>query len=408
MLTVFLSVFLFSLFLKKNFDTIAGLIFLLLIAGSSYFILMSIFAINGVLGFPFILLFLYSLYSYLKTKKPFYIFLTFFSLGNIFEAEVAFGLFTIPAFLLAIVLLRHVKVFFGRAKNIIYAFAGLTIPFLPRIASELKNNFLQLKTAFSFILNPTFHNPKTIVATFIERYNLFKGYYETLMPFDNKFFLAVFLATAVIGLILGYKKLNKDNKIFSNFVFSLIGFLFALSLLYPDNFWNNYYEGISFYFAVFLSIGISGYLKSKNQLLKVVPLVVFASLLMLNLLKVQKEMAVKKPIPDVGLRGHVKVADYLADLNKDKDFCARVYTPPVIPYTYNYVFSYYMKTGKIKNVTTSYVDDHCFYIMENDSYQFRVDQFRKDHIPKGAKLVNSRQITDNVHIELWEFKPENK
>ena len=404
--TVFISALLFSLFMTKKFKDVAGLTFFLLIAGSSYFILLSIFAISSVFTFPFILMFLYSLYRFLETKKPLFAFLIFFSLSNIFEAEVPTGLFTIVSFAAAALVLRQALSFFSPRKTLLYSLSGFLIPFIPRVASELKNGFPQIKTALDFIRHPQFDPTKTFFNIVAERLTIFKYYFETLFPINNPLVIYGLLVIGGLGLILGFKKLNKTNRSFSLFIVFIIFFLFVFACFYKGTLWANYYEGLSFYFAALLSVGFYLYSTFKNRFLKAIPLVVFVFLLIINFYNVKKELANKNPVPDTGLRGHVKVVDYLANLNRGTDFCARIYTPPVIPHTYNYIFSYYMKIGKIENVGSSYVDNRCFYIFEKEPYEFRLEQFRKDHVPESAHLVNSRPVTDNVHIELWEMESE--
>lgn len=402
---VFASSLLFSWFLKRTFHDSVALIFFLLVAGSSYFILLSTFAISSVFTFPFILSFLYSLRQFIETKKPLFAFLVFFSLANIFEAEVPTGLFTIAAFVAASLLTKQAGNFLSPKKNLIYSLSGLVIPFLPRIASELKNGFPQFKTALNFITNPQFVTPKPFLNVITERLVIFKYYFENLFPLNSPALIYGLLIIAVLGLALGFKKLGNVNRVFSLFIVLMVFFLFVLACFYKNNFWANYYEGLSFYFAIALAIGFYLYSKFKNRLLKTIPYAVLALLLTINLYNVKKDVSDKKPVPDTGLRGHVRVLDYLAGVNKNKDFCVRVYTPPVIPHTYNYLFSYYMKTGKTKTITASYTDNRCFYIIEKDPYEFRIDQFRKDHVPAGATMLNSRQITDNATVELWEFNP---
>ena len=75
------------------------------------FSMMSFFAISSVLTLPFVLLFFFSCFEYLKSKERKYLFLIFLSLGFILETEVPFGLFIIPAFLLSVVLSNEIKTF---------------------------------------------------------------------------------------------------------------------------------------------------------------------------------------------------------------------------------------------------------------------------------------------------------
>ena len=108
---------LFSLFLKREYGMIPSLIFLAMVTFAPYFIMISIFAISSVLSPLMILGFLYFLYKYWEKKEMKNLLLTGLFLGFLFESEMAFGIFLIPAFIASLFIFRKQKNFFGSWKN---------------------------------------------------------------------------------------------------------------------------------------------------------------------------------------------------------------------------------------------------------------------------------------------------
>lgn len=391
-------------FLKKYFDRSSALLFLALTTGSSYLIMMSSFMINGTVGFPFIILFFYSLYQYLKTDGKKYVFLSIFSIGLILESEVPHGIFLYLAFFISLIILRLFKRFFAK-KNLPYAAAGFIIPIIPRVAFELLRNFRQSRTIVEFLMKPKYYNPRTFTEVVIERWKTFDFYYQGLFTNNYGWINYILFGLAIIGIIFFVKKQTKINQVFIKMVGLIIGLIFILSCFYKDNFWGNYLEGLSYYLALFLSIGISFLTKAKNKLIKLLPYFVFGIIFLNLLFKGYNQINNTKPVAETGIRVQQKVLNYLFKENNYQRFCLRIYTPPVIPYTYNYLLSYYAKIGKIKESTTSYVNNHCWYIIEDDPYKFRIETFRKEHIPQTARKIKEKNITKDVKVEYWQYSP---
>jgi len=189
-LTQLISTLAFAYFLKKEFGNLAAVTFFALVAFSPYFANMSSFVINSGFTFPFILLLLYSLYNLFKTKRTKFYFLTFLSAGFIWEAEYAFGVFLLPSLALTLVLIVKLKALLKK-KNLIFSFFGLLIPLLPRIAFEIKNNFIQTKTLLNFLFKP-----KLLFISFKEKLFQFKDFYLSIFPDIGKIILGlIFLFT---------------------------------------------------------------------------------------------------------------------------------------------------------------------------------------------------------------------
>ncbi|MBI3366285.1 hypothetical protein HY041_01485 [Candidatus Roizmanbacteria bacterium] len=105
--------------------------------------------------------------------------------------------------------------------------------------------------------------------------------------------------------------------------------------------------------------------------------------------------------PSIGLRADIKTVNYLYEQNKHMLFCVRIYTPPVIPYTYLYLFSYYSSLGYIKP-TEGFTNNTCWYIFDTETYKFRVQKWRKEQIPEKAVLKKRVIMKNETVIELWE------
>ena len=396
-----LQLMFFSYFLKKEFGWLTSLIFALLVTGSSYFIMMSFFVISSVFTFPFILLFIYSAYLFLKTEDKKYFFWLFLWIGFILEAELPTGFLTGIAFLLALLFLGKIKLLLSK-EGFKKACFGFIIPITPRLLFEVIKGFPQSKTLLKFFWNPEFHSPKPIVEIFRDRLSLFNNYLVSSFPFDNSFIVYGIFILSIIGIFIAYVKSNKKIKNFFIFFPLMIVLFFLLSCFYKDSFWSNYYEGIGYYFILTIALGFYGLSKAKNKLIKNLPWLIFIILLLFNLSKFNKEIKNYVIVND-GLRKQLMTVNKVYEINKEKkDFCVRIYTPPVIPHTYNYLFDYNHNFKNKVRPTVNYVDSQCWYIIEDDSFKFRIDQFRKEHIPTTGKLIMKKSIHKDVSLELWQ------
>ncbi|MFH1827266.1 MAG: glycosyltransferase family 39 protein [bacterium] len=409
-LSAFIQYFLFYLFIKKEFDSKSSLLFASLIAGSSYFIGTSYFAINSIMTFPFILLFFFSLYKFLGKKENKYLLLIFLSLGFIFEFEVAFGIFIIPSFLISILILRKFKDFFPNFKSSLYAFIGLLIPIVPRIMFEIKNNFPELKIILAFIINPKIYDSKTLTERIYDRFLLFYNYYASLFPDKNIFLALIAILILIVGLIMGYRKFSKIKKNFLKITLSTFGLLFILSLFYKDNFWSNYYEGLPYFYALFLSIGAYGFQKNKfkQKYFNFIPIFFISIIIIVSLFNLIKDIKTIKPEEITGMRVQTTVVSKLYKHVGSKDLCVRIYTPPVIPYTYTYLFDYFSRKNGLKYPFDNFKEGKCYFIMEKEqegyNFEQRIVKWRLENIPKNTVLVKKEFVGDNVVIELWQEK----
>ena len=329
----------------------------------------------------------------------------FLTIGFIFESELPNGIFTAVAFLIVLFIYKKIKLLFSRDgfKN---AFFGLLIPLSPRLLFEVIKGFPQSKTILKFIFNPEFHNPKPFIDIFRDRLFLFNNYLSSSFPVDNSVVIYSLFLISIFGIIFTYVKNDKNSKNFYLFGPLMIILFLLTSSLYKDNFWSNYYEGIGYYFIITISLGLYGLSKVKNKLIKNLPWLIFSMLFIFNVFRLTKETK-NNPIAVDGLKKQLITVNKIYELNKEKkDFCVRVYTPPVIPHTYNYLFDYFHDFKNKVRPTANYVNNQCWYIFEDDSFKFRIDQFRKEHIPSTGKLIKKEFVHKDVFFELWQDYPQ--
>jgi len=401
-LVALVQTILFSWFLKREFGVIPALMFATLVAISPYFIGMSFFAISSVQNLPVLLFLFYATHQFLKKKAPLFLFLIFLALGFSFESEVPFGLFLIPSYISTIFLTRQFKLFFNSPKKVAFAVCGLIIPMVPRILFELRHSFLQTKAVLAYLSKPVFYNPHSFQSIFSERTTVFLHYYLVLFPDSNLVLAWLTLLITLFGLIYGYKKLNQHPRLYLNFLGSLFVSMFLLSLFYKDTFWANYFEGLSYYYIIFIALASSMLILERKKTLAALPWLLLCLLLLVGVFNLVQNIRTSAPKKIEGMREQLTVVKKIYNQEKNNSFCVRIYTPPVIPYTYRYIFDYYAASHHFQLPQDTFVKGRCWYIIERDEYAFRVDDWRKQNIPRNSTLIQKEGISDNVRIELWE------
>jgi len=395
-----ISLLLFTLFMNRKIGFLPSLLFLLIVSVSPYFIRISIFAANNTLTPIAILCFIYSLYQFFLKKKDVYLFLIGMSLGFVLETELSFGIFLIPSFLLASVFFKDFRAVIKKVKSVLVFFLGLTMASVPRIFFEIKNHFLQTKTLIQFLHNPTSTNPQSFYGAMIDRLRFFQSYFLGIFYDYSKIVSYFFLITALISIFFFFKKYKNEEKRTVLFLTLLSVFIFALSLTSRNNFfWENYLEGLEyiFLFTIVLTVSILQKTKKTSFLFYTLTLV----FVFFNFIQLKTVLMDKKEPPSIGLRADRETVKYLYAENGNNPFCLRIYTPPVIPYTYEYLFSYYSSIGYTKP-NEGFINHTCWYIFDKESYQFRVEKWRKENIPGNAILKKKTIMKNETAVELWE------
>jgi len=385
-------------FVGKKTNYILGLFTGLFIAFSPYFIFTSLFVGNNIMVLPSLLLFLITNYFIFKEKNN-KLLLYFFNglfLGFVAEFELSFGLFIIPTYIIAHLLFPQLRRVVKNVKTISFTFCGLAIAFLPRALFELKNGFEQTKVLLSFFSKPKLYNPKPFNDILYDRVLLFLGYWKGIFPNEYWcYFFSIAIIFTLVYLIVKKKKIS-TYVLFLGYL--LLG-LFLFSLTYKDNFWGNYYEGIQ-YIIVFSMIFLFAQISLKVKYMKYVYICIISIFFITQIFSLVQSNQ-KKPIKD-GLAIQEDVMNLiLSKESTKKDFCLRIYTPPVIPHTYNYLLLYNKLQGKINTPSSEWIDGTCWFIVEADSYKKRRDDWLAIHEPKDKNEVT---ITTFKDVEVRHYK----
>ncbi len=389
---------LFYLFLNFSFGFIPAIFYLLAVSVSPYFIRNAFFVSNDMLTPIFILLFIYSLYKLFERKDIKYLLLTGLGLGFVLETELAFGIFLIPTSFITLIIFKQFK----KIKTLILFSTGLILPMLPRIFFEIKNNFIQTKAFVSNLTLKKEAHPLLFRAVFDERLKTFVQYWHDLF-YNNSLIISLVVVSFVTYFFIFHRKsfVNSAIKTLTYFILTIISWLFVFSLFYQGNFFYGYYfQGVQYFYLMIAVMSIYGIVKNKKA--AIFPYLLVGFLLLINIFALIKDIDNQKNIPLLGLRADDQIVRYIYEKNNNKSFCLRIYTPPVIPYTYDYLLNYYSRVNKYQRSSGSdLIDNKCWYIIDKDDNGERVEKWRKDNIPTNVKILEKKLMNNGTSIELW-------
>ena len=387
-------------FLFKKFNLLLATLISLLLAVSPYFIPTAFFASHFVIGFTNLLfLLLITLYLIEEKKKPSrkIIFVIGFLLAMTLELEFAFGMFFIPAYLGSLLLTKKLRKIFFKLQNLLLFIFGMIGAFSLRIMFEIKNHFMQTRTFINFFLKPKYYNERSFSEIIKERIHLFYSFYQRLFP--DRITLAVFTFLIIVAILFGYRKLKKSRRIWIRFLMMILGFMFFFSLFYKDNFWSNYFDGLPYIYLLIIGVLLSQVLRVKKRTQRILTLTLI--ILIISSSNYFLKEFNKKPNFNNGLIVQKKVVNYvLANVKKGENYCVKVYTPPVIPYTYNYLFKYNQLVNGYRLPENDWVGGRCFFIVESDPFKFRRKEWLKNNLPKKSEQIKAEKVSDvNVWLE---------
>ena len=396
-----LAFLVFYFFTKKWFGASTALLLSLLITASPHFVYSSVFLNNSLISYPLFMALTLITIAVLEKKlvaQQKWLFLGLgLTLGFITEFEFAFGLLLIPSYMLLLFLFKNYRQKLLSDKHCFFFAAGLLFPFIHRVLFEIKNRLIQTQVLINFFFHPKYYNPKPYLDVFFDRLKLFADYYSWIYP--NKTIQTVFGLFLLLGLVLVILNIKKRKQLPSSLLFllSLGILLFICSVFYRDNFWAYYYDGILylfiFIFALILQLPKS-FAGQFQYLKKAVIIVLFISILS----SFFRDWKTKSPYD--GIKVQQDIVSYVIAKKTGSNYCVKVYTPPVIPYTYDYLFLYEHLHNQQPQPSGDWINGQCFFIIEADSYQFRRDKWLTDNRPKSGQLLSRKKIKD-VDIELW-------
>lgn len=292
----------------------------------------------------FVVLLLFSLGKYLLKKEEKYLLLIFLCLAVSLQLQMASAFFFLP------VLLTLFLVFKPRLKKKKYLLLSLLIFFaflLPQALFEIKNDFLMTRNFLKFNQGeinawaktwafPTFRFLKQRTGTY------FTTFFTKLVvdPRLVSKLLAFFWLLFILSRLFSWSKIKKE------LTFILIIFLF-LPLLLLFFFVGNYGQLYDYYLTGFFPPFIILFARFVSQFSKkkiLLPFFLFILLWFLNgnLIHFKGYLRAGVDGPThITLGNQLQAIDWIYQDAKEQDFNLEIYVPPVIPYAYQYLLSWY-------------------------------------------------------------------
>lgn len=348
----------------------------------------------------FIILFMYCLHSFFSSLREkqvvsgLHLLLFGILLGLILDSEVVFGLLFLVGVVASMIILLRKRF---QLKNYLLIALGFLIILSPRIAFDLRHNFLMTNTLLVFIKKTLFSHGSGASFMPFNSLRALYGLWVDTVSMGNVFLGFALLVLAILGLILIYKKLKMEEKFFL-LINSIILLIFLVGLsFFPGDIWGHYIVGLPVLYLFILSIVVSGVWQNFKRIKFFVIAAVIACLIWPVLSAGRYKNSL--PVGDASYyRNQLAVVDYVYKQVNGQEFNYVLYTPPVHDYTYRYLFSWYGKKqyGYVPKTEKASL---FFLIIEPDyQYPFRLTNWlevRKD----DGKIIKQEKEKSGIIIQ---------
>lgn len=265
-----------------------------------------------------------------------------FGLGLMLQLEASSSFFLTIITLIFITIYRKV---FG-LKAILLSLIALGVTFIPQAVFELKNNFLISKLLLGFLTGKVQSEGST--AFQVPNLSIIQGKLDIYTTYflekiklnadaNYNFLFVLFLILSVVWVKSRWS--NPSVKVMAFWFYGLL----SLFLFYSGNYGQiNSYYFLPVYpiFFLFLASMVSWLWKVKQA--KVVILIMIALFLYNQLpLTLSYLNSGTEGKATIALGNQVQAVKYILEDVRADEFNVDVYVPPVVPYTYDYLFNYY-------------------------------------------------------------------
>ncbi|MBM3205644.1 hypothetical protein FJZ41_02215 [Candidatus Shapirobacteria bacterium] len=403
--TVFLIFWLGKEFFSRQIGLIASFLW-----GFSYYLVRSARWFSNPSPLPFfVVLLLFALGQFFLKKKDKYLILVAFCLAVSLQLEMASAIFFFPSLILIWFLFRpKIK----NKKNILWAIGVFFVFLIPQVLFEIKNKFLMTRNFFSFTTgeintdtSQTWALPSLefVKERIVAYFNILFSKLETNPSHGSKFLSILWLVFLAWRLFQAFKKKTSENAMF----LILLIFLFVplLALLFfvgnygrlYDYYLTGFFPAFIFLFALFV-----GFFLKKKLYWPILTLVLFwFAYFNLPFLKNYLSAGLDGPT-HITLGNELQAVDWVYQDAQGQGFNVDVYVPPVIPYSYDYLFQwrgqrFYQQRPVAENVPLLYT------LYEVDpEHPFFLDAWlaRQDKIAETAKVKKFGGITVERRLRL--------
>lgn len=355
--TSVLAIWLMYFLILKSQDKQSAFISLILSSFSFYLVMASRWLSNPTPMLLLSMILVLGMYLILKGKQYGWYIVAIISGLSLFSFGSSGELFYIPSILIFLILNWKNRPNF---KTLLISGVLFFLTLSPLLIFDIKHDgILRKGMSKNFVEEKSFVIPSV---QFIKERTVF--YYES---YSTKIFHSkgkteiIFLLFLFLSFIFYTPELYK-NKLSRIILILMISPIIGLYFYQGNN--NNFYEYyLTGYYMIyiFLSALVLGKLWSKNYLGKI--FVIFFILIFLrnNYYPLKLKLTDKSDRPQsIAFINQLQAVDYIAKDSKDKEFNIDVYVPPVISYSYDYLFKWKVvlqQEKQVKLLYTLYEDD---------------------------------------------------
>lgn len=322
-------------------DKKLGFIALVVGSFSSYIVMSSRWLSNPTPIMLTSVLIFYLMVLIVKKHKQVYWFLIYFLIGISMHFESASAAFYMLV-LLAFTIWQREKISF---RNFLIAGFILFLTFTPQLLFNFKHDNILVKNIINELPKQE-RNNSPVLRVLGDRFKLFWEMFASKLFHENMKFSIGFSLLSLSGLILLFKNSNY-KPIFKLFLIFL-GIPFLCYTFYRGNhgfLYDYYFTGYYFILILLFSLGLwrfSDIKFKKFNLFGSIVLVLFLVLFLSNNLSfLQRKLSVGvNDGNDIFLSNQLEAIMWIYDDAKNIEFNVDVYVPPVIPHSYDYLFTY--------------------------------------------------------------------
>lgn len=402
---------------KKMFDEGVGLLSALLLSSVTVLSVRSLFNPYGALLLS--PLFFYTLIYYLQTLKVKVLVLSIFILGLIIQFQMAFG---IPILVLTFIYLTY---YLYQNKNLkhLLSFIILFAPLSSFLLFDLRNKFLQTKSAINYLIGIENHGKENLSFTQLINLRFQDMVYGNLgeITYHVSLVSLILVIFFIGGLYLGFKKKRWSfGSPHFIFIYLFTGFWF-ISFLFKGPIW-------SYYYLPFIPLIILFFCSLSKVLNKKIFYPLLTLLVGINLIANIQNIASYQSnslSQDVSTwKFNLEVA---GQVYKDapSEFGYYIFTPDLYGYSPRYAMNYYQKTQKdsksypYNKKSSTYLiiapppeygkDPNSIWYKKNiNSASWKINDIKIDKQPARTILFNNGFMVEKYELTGEEMKiPSN-
>jgi len=281
-------------------------------------------------------LLVWSLFLISKGKRYFWVLVSFLAGLSLFHFGSSGEFFYFPAILIFALWQRK---YFPNAKIVFYSFLAFAFSLLPLFIFDLKNGFMLSKNIYAFIFEKESFSADILTVIENRVSYITSTFYSLLFPISTKHTTLIFFFIGIcfVYFIPKFLKNNIAKIAILLFLSPLMGIFFFHGN--EGNIYGYYMTGYYLIFVLLVSL-VLGLLWKKNAG-KLIVIAFFYLFFNANLPLIKSKITDNADGPNTILLGNQKQAIEWIYKDADDEFNVDIFVPPVIPYSYDYLFTWY-------------------------------------------------------------------